>query len=71
MRMQHIALDDCWEWTSRDTDGNIMADPSRFPSGIPALVDYLHERNFSFGIYTSLGYETCVQRSIQVFIAVL
>ena len=58
---QHIALDDCWAWTSRDASGNLQPDPSRFPSGIPSLVDWLHDRNFTFGIYTSLGYETLVQ----------
>ena len=33
--------------------------PGRFPSGIPSLVSWLHTRNFSFGLYTSAGDETC------------
>ncbi|KQV59539.1 hypothetical protein ASC95_27845 [Pelomonas sp. Root1217] len=32
---QYIVIDDCWQ-KSRDADGNIQADPERFPSGIKA-----------------------------------
>ena len=28
-----------------------MADPERFPSGIPALADYVHKLGLKFGIY--------------------
>jgi alpha-galactosidase len=55
----HVALDDCWEDVARDPSGSIRADPSRFPSGMPALAAWLHARNLSFGIYTSLGYSVC------------
>ena len=51
-----VNLDDCWEDVARAADGSIQADPSRFPSGMKALTDWLHARNFSAGIYTSLGY---------------
>jgi hypothetical protein len=54
-----VSLDDCWEATERDADGNIMGDPARFPSGMAELANWLHARNFTFGIYTSLGWETC------------
>ena len=33
---QYVVIDDCWQ-VSRDKDGNIVADPQRFPSGIKAL----------------------------------
>lgn len=55
----HVDLDDCWENSSRDAEGRIQADPSRFPSGMPALSAWLHARNLSFGIYTSLGVTVC------------
>src|SRR3990170_8581707 len=45
----YVNLDDCWHGT-RDADGNIQADPQRFPSGMKALGDYLHERGLKFGI---------------------
>src|SRR3954447_15331197 len=38
---QYIVIDDCWQ-VSRDAQGNIVADPQRFPSGIKALADYVH-----------------------------
>ena len=40
---RYIVIDDCWQ-KSRDADGNIVADPERFPSGIKALADYVHSK---------------------------
>ena len=56
-----INLDDCWEATTRDPrTGAMRADPNRFPSGtLEPLANWLHARNFSFGVYTALGNETC------------
>jgi hypothetical protein len=56
----HVALDDCWADPQRDANGNLQPDPSRFPLGIAELAGWLHDRNLTFGIYTSLGYHTCV-----------
>ena len=44
-------MDDCWQ-VSRDTQGTIQADPNAFPSGIPALADYIHSRKLKFGLYS-------------------
>jgi alpha-galactosidase len=38
---QYVVLDDCSQ-SSRDAQGNIIADPAKFPSGIKALSDYIH-----------------------------
>lgn len=54
-----MVLDDCWAAGHRLPDGSITWDAERFPSGIPSLVDWLHARNFSFGLYTSAGNVTC------------
>lgn len=54
-----VLLDDCWAATSRTPTGQITWDTDRFPHGIPFLVDWLHMRNFSFGLYTSSGNVTC------------
>ena len=36
-----ISLDDCWLDKVRGSDGRLKPDPVRFPSGIPALADYV------------------------------
>ena len=44
---QYVVIDDCWQ-VSRDKDGNSVADPQRFPSGIKALADYVHSMGLQF-----------------------
>ena len=58
---QYVNLDDCWQ-TSRDADGNIVADATRFPSGIKALADYIHSKGLKFGLYSDAGVLTCAKR---------
>ena len=58
---QYIVIDDCWA-VSRDADGNIVADPQKFPSGIKALADYVHGQGLKFGIYSDAGSKTCAGR---------
>ncbi|NRF71663.1 glycoside hydrolase family 27 protein [Aquincola sp. S2] len=55
---RYIVIDDCWQ-KSRDADGNIVADPERFPSGIKALADYVHAKGLKFGLYSDAGALTC------------
>lgn len=58
---QYIVIDDCWQ-VSRDKEGNIVADPERFPSGMKALADYIHKSGLKFGIYSCAGSKTCQGR---------
>ena len=58
---QFVNLDDCWQ-TSRDAEGNIVADATKFPSGIKALADYVHSKGLKFGLYTDAGTRTCAGR---------
>jgi alpha-galactosidase len=58
---QYIVIDDCWQ-IDRDSAGNIVADPQKFPSGIKALADYIHGKGLKFGIYTCAGNKTCQRR---------
>jgi alpha-galactosidase len=58
---QYVVMDDCWQ-TSRDAQGNIVADSQRFPSGIKALADYVHSKGLKFGLYTDVGTMTCAKR---------
>ena len=58
---RYVNLDDCWHG-ERAADGTIQPDPRRFPSGMKALGDYLHERGLRFGIYSDAGARTCAGR---------
>lgn len=62
-----VNIDDCWQ-VSRDADGTIQADPQAFPSGIPALVDYVHSKNLKFGLYSGTTITSlCLVSSIYAF----
>jgi len=58
---EYVNIDDCWQ-VSRDTQGTIVADPARFPSGIKALADYVHGKGLKLGVYTDAGRFTCQHR---------
>ncbi|HEX4649579.1 MAG TPA: glycoside hydrolase family 27 protein [Steroidobacteraceae bacterium] len=58
---QYVVIDDCWEG-ERDAQGNIQADPHRFPSGMRALADYVHSKGLKLGIYSDAGDRTCQGR---------
>ncbi|GHO43513.1 alpha-galactosidase D [Ktedonospora formicarum] len=58
---QYVNIDDCWQ-ISRDSSGNIVADASKFPSGIKSLADYVHSKGLKLGIYTDAGTATCQGR---------
>jgi alpha-galactosidase len=55
---EYVNLDDCWAG-ERDADGNMTADPEKFPHGIKALADYVHARGLKLGVYTDVGTKTC------------
>jgi alpha-galactosidase len=57
----YINIDDCWHGV-RDSLGFIHPDPSRFPSGMKVLSDYVHARGLKFGIYSDAGSKTCAGR---------
>ena len=52
----YVWLDGGWQATPpRNAAGQLVADPTRFPDGIPALVGYLHGLGLKVGIYTDAG----------------
>jgi Alpha-galactosidase len=57
----YVNIDDCWQG-ERDADGFLQPDPERFPSGLKALADYVHERGLKLGIYSDAGTKTCAGR---------
>lgn len=48
----YVNLDDCWQYSRDPITNKIIEDPVRFPSGIPALVKYVHSKGFKFGLYS-------------------
>jgi alpha-galactosidase len=60
---QYVVVDDCWFDPNRDAQGNLRASPTKFPSGMRALGDYIHSRGLKFGIYEVPTDRTCAQRS--------
>ena len=57
----YLVLDDGWMAGSRDSDGNLVADPNKFPSGMKAIGDYIHSKGLKYGIYEDRGKWTCQQ----------
>ncbi len=58
---RYIVIDDCWQ-VARDSAGNILPDPERFPSGMKYLADYVHSKGLKFGLYSCAGSRTCQGR---------
>jgi alpha-galactosidase len=58
---QYVVVDDCWMNPNRDASGNLQGDPTRFPSGMKALGDYIHSKGLKFGIYGAPLDKTCAQ----------
>ena len=56
---EYIVIDDCWSMKERNRKGELEADPEKFPHGIKALADYVHEKGFKLGIYSCCGTRTC------------
>ncbi|MCR8558056.1 glycoside hydrolase family 27 protein [Mucilaginibacter sp. BJC16-A38] len=55
----YFVLDDGWMAMERDKDGNLVADPKKFPNGMKAFADYVHSKGLKFGIYNCAGTKTC------------
>jgi alpha-galactosidase len=58
---EYVNIDDCWQ-VGRDANGNIVADPQRFPHGMKAVGDYIHSLGLKFGVYSDAGSKTCAGR---------
>lgn len=56
---QYVNLDDCW-MDGRDASGKLRWNATKFPSGIPALADYVHGKGLKLGIYETPNNNTCV-----------
>ena len=56
---RYIVIDDCWSLMERDAQGRLVPDPAKFPHGMKALADYVHDLGFRFGMYSCAGVRTC------------
>ncbi|RTL49974.1 MAG: alpha-galactosidase [Sphingobacteriales bacterium] len=56
---EYLVLDDGWMAMERDKNGNLVADPKKFPHGIKAVADYVHSKGLKFGLYNCAGTKTC------------
>ena len=55
---QYVNIDDGY-WDGRGEDGHLRLNTRRFPSGMRALVDYIHGLGLKAGIYSDAGDNTC------------
>jgi alpha-galactosidase len=56
----YMVIDDCWSVKDhRDSHGDLIPDPERFPDGIKAVADHVHNRGLKFGIYSDAADRTC------------
>ena len=56
---RYIVIDDCWSLMERDAQGRLVPNPAKFPHGMKALADYVHDLGFLFGMYSCAGVRTC------------
>jgi alpha-galactosidase len=54
-----INIDDCWSTKNRDSRGQLVPDPAKWPSGIKAVTDQIHGMGLKFGLYGCAGQMTC------------
>ncbi len=56
---QYVNTDEGWWSGTRDGNGNITVDQSKWPGGMQALASYIHSKGLKAGIYTDAGANGC------------
>ena len=56
---EYLVIDDCWSLRERDKNGRLVADPEKFPHGMKAVAEYVHQKGLKFGMYSCAGNLTC------------
>lgn len=54
-----ISMDDGWEQATRDVNGNLQVNATKFPGGVSNLVYDLHVLGYKVGLYTAFSALTC------------
>lgn len=55
----YVTTDCGWASSSRNQQGRLQWDTSKFPSGGKELGDFLHGLGLKFGVYSGAGYYQC------------
>lgn len=55
----YLIIDDLWAAATRDGNGLLQPDATKFPSGMKALADYMHSLGIKLGIYSDAAATTC------------
>ncbi|KAI6137301.1 glycoside hydrolase superfamily [Pisolithus sp. B1] len=55
----YVNIDDCYAAKYRNSAGDIVANQTKFPSGMKALTDSIHALGLNAGIYSDAGWFTC------------
>lgn len=58
---EYLVIDDCWAMRQRNAQGELVADPEKFPNGMKAVADYVHSKGLKFGMYSCDGTMTCAR----------
>src|SRR5579875_4061832 len=56
---QYVNIDDCWMTKTRNSAGQLVPDPAKFPDGISGTAAYVHSLGLKLGIYEDAGTATC------------
>lgn len=54
----YVNIDDGF-FGGRDSKGNLLVHPERFPNGMKVISDYIHSKGLKAGIYSDAGINTC------------
>ncbi|KAK5108871.1 hypothetical protein LTR62_007761 [Meristemomyces frigidus] len=54
-----LILDDCYALRTRNASGYMVADPSKWPHGLPAFSKQVNKLGIKLAAYGDNGYETC------------
>lgn len=54
-----LILDDCYALKERNSTGHMVADPAKFPNGMPHFSQEVNKLGISLAAYGDNGYETC------------
>lgn len=55
---EYVVIDDCWS-AGRNSTGHLQANSTKFPNGIAAVADKVHDLGLKLGIYSDAGNWTC------------
>jgi hypothetical protein len=55
----YFVIDGGWKSSKRDPNGDLVADPKKFPSGMKALADYVRAHGMKFGLHQPAGIKDC------------